>query len=286
MKLFNENNIILYLVGFLSMFSVDGKKVTKCIVRPKLTTTTTTSKAPQPSGSVSGNVSLPSITNGITGKTTRYWDCCLPSCSWTENTGGSAVQPCLADGVTKITNLKNLYMYGSGCEGGSAYLCNSNQPWALNENIAFGFAAAAFTNGGGQQDWCCSCYRMQFTSGNAMGKQMIVQVVNTGYDLSNNHFDLQIPGGGVGNFNGCESQWSTSTNGWGERYGGISSSSQCSSLPSQLHDGCNWRFNWFMGSDNPEIVYERVKCPVELTDKSGCIPANNNSQKEIPWIYN
>lgn len=31
----------------------------------------------------------------------------------------------------------------------------------------------------------------------------------------NNHFDLQIPGGGVGLFNGCQSQWNAPADGWG-----------------------------------------------------------------------
>jgi len=33
---FNINIIFLYLIIFLSMYLIDGKKVTKCIVRPKL----------------------------------------------------------------------------------------------------------------------------------------------------------------------------------------------------------------------------------------------------------
>ncbi|CAF1293910.1 unnamed protein product [Rotaria magnacalcarata] len=38
---------------------------------------------------------------------------------------------------------------------------------------------------------------------------MIVQVVNSGTDVNPNQFDLQIPGGDVGWFNGCTSQWET-----------------------------------------------------------------------------
>jgi hypothetical protein len=47
---------------------------------------------------------------------------------------------------------------------------------------------------------CCACYELTFsTLGN---KKFIVQITNTGGDLGDNHFDLQIPGGGVGIFNG------------------------------------------------------------------------------------
>ena len=33
---------------------------------------------------------------------------------------------------------------------------------------------------------------------------MIVQATNTGGDLNHNHFDILLPGGGVGIFNGCK----------------------------------------------------------------------------------
>jgi len=36
---------------------------------------------------------------------------------------------------------------------------------------------------------------------------MIVQATNTGGDLGSNHFDLMIPGGGVGLFDGCSRQY-------------------------------------------------------------------------------
>jgi len=258
----------------------------KKITTSKKTTTikkTTTSKAAAPSSSKSGKSgkSLPDITKGTTGKTTRYWDCCLASCAWKENTNGSHVKACKADGVTLVTD--ELYKVRNGCEdGGQAYMCNDNQPWAINDKISYGFVAAAFQSGS-QKDWCCSCYRMQFTSGAAKGKQMIVQVTNTGYDLSDNHFDIQMPGGGVGIFNGCQSQWKTSVDGWGQRYGGISGRSECENLPKQLRDGCYWRYDWFLNSDNPSVIFERVQCPTELTSKSGCVPPDNNKYKAIPW---
>lgn len=89
---------------------------------------------------------------------------------------------------------------------------------------------------------------------------MIVQVTNTGHDLGYDHFDIQIPGGGVGYFNqGCIAQWNAGPNGWGgnykfannirkilsnhfsypilERYGGVSSEAQCSQLPAVLQEG-------------------------------------------------
>lgn len=67
------------------------------------------------------------------------------------------------------------------------------------------------------------------------------KVTNTGGDLGQGHFDIQLPGGGVGIFNGCTAQWGAPSDGWGSRYGGVSSVSDCSSLPSQLQDGCKFR---------------------------------------------
>jgi len=162
-------------------------------------------------------------------------------------------------------------------------MCNNNQPWALTDNLSYGFAAAAFTSGK-QKEWCCSCYRLQFTNKEVKDKQMVVQVTNTGYDLSNNHFDIQMPGGGVGYYNGCQAQWGTGPDGWGERYGGVKSISDCNQLPSELQDACKWRFNWFKNADNPEIVFERVQYPTELTDITGCIPVDDASQKKLPWV--
>jgi hypothetical protein len=77
-----------------------------------------------------------------------------------------------------------------------------------------------------------------------------------------------MPGGGVGIFNGmpppfssnrrngrkankttnaktaCTNQYGAPANGWGDRYGGIHSKSECDSFPEKLKAGCNWRFDW------------------------------------------
>ena len=105
---------------------------------------------------------------------------------------------------------------------------------------------------------------------------MIVQVTNTGSDLGGGHFDLQIPGGGVGIFNGCQAQYNSGPDGWGSRYGGVSSASQCSTLPSDLQPGCNFRYTWFKNADNPSHNFVRVKCPAAITAKTGCIRSDDN----------
>lgn len=52
-----------------------------------------------------------------------------------------------------------------------------------------------------------------------------------------------VPGGGVGIFNGCSSQYNAPTDGWGARYGGVSSRAECDVLPAALRPGCQWRFD-------------------------------------------
>lgn len=201
-----------------------------------------------------------------TGVTTRYWDCCKPSCAWSGKADvSSPVAACEADGVTKAGD--NVQ---SGCVGGSAYMCNNQQPFAYNSTLAFGFVAASMI-GGSESSMCCSCVLLTFNDGVAAGKQMVAQITNTGTDLSSNHFDIAMPGGGVGIFNGCSTQWGASTDGWGQRYGGVSSEASCSQLPTQLQPGCDWRWDFLDGADNPSVSFVEVDCPSQITDITGCI---------------
>lgn len=58
-------------------------------------------------------------------------------------------------------------------------------------------------------------------------------------------------------------------------YGGIEDRSDCDSFPAALKDGCYWRFDWFLKSENPTVTYTQVACPAALTAKSGCIRAKD-----------
>jgi hypothetical protein len=85
----------------------------------------------------------------------------------------------------------------------------------------------------------------------------------------------QIPGGGVGIFNGCTNEWGAPSAGWGAQYGGISDRSSCDSFPEALKAGCNWRYDWFMGADNPSVSFTQVACPAALTANTGCARADD-----------
>lgn len=75
----------------------------------------------------------------------------------------------------------------SGCAGGTAYMCSDQSPWAINDDLAYGFAAVS----AGDPN-CCSCYQLTFTSTVLSGKKMIVQATNTGDDVGSTQFDLAV----------------------------------------------------------------------------------------------
>ena len=119
---------------------------------------------------------------------------------------------------------------------------------------------------------------------------MIVQATNTGSDLAGNQFDLsvrlfpfynlvmmffkysfQIPGGGLGIFNGCTNEWGAPSAGWGAQYGGITSRSACDNFPEALKAGCYWQYDWLLGADNPSVSFTQVTCPAALTVNTGCV---------------
>jgi len=205
------------------------------------------------------------------GVTTRYWDCCKPSCAWSGKASVSAPVRTCDKNQNYISDLNAV----SGCtSGGTSFTCANNQPWAVSSTLAYGFAAVSIA-GGTESSWCCQCYALTFPSTSALsGKTFIVQATNTGGDLGSNQFDLLIPGGGVGIYNGCPSQYG-SWNG-GAQYGGVSSESQCANLPSIVQAGCDWRWDWFGGADNPAVNWQTVACPTAITDKSGCIRSDQS----------
>uniref|UniRef100_A0A1I7SBZ3 cellulase n=1 Tax=Bursaphelenchus xylophilus TaxID=6326 RepID=A0A1I7SBZ3_BURXY len=208
------------------------------------------------------------------GTTTGYWDCCKPSCAWPGKTNLKTRPSLACDKFDRPLNDSNAW---SACgKHGVAYMCSHEQPWAVNDQLSYGFAAVKLA-GMSEDGWCCSCYELTFTEGPVKGKKFVVQATNTGGDLGENHFDMAIPGCGVGYLNGCTAQHHAPKDGWGKRYGGISAVSECSQLPQELQPGCHWRWSWYLGAQIPKVTFKRVKCPKEITEKSQCIRADEDS---------
>uniref|UniRef100_A0A6P7G4I7 Cellulase n=1 Tax=Diabrotica virgifera virgifera TaxID=50390 RepID=A0A6P7G4I7_DIAVI len=159
------------------------------------------------------------IEKGISGEgtTTRYWDCCKPSCSWRGNVhtpSGVPVASCDRSGVNRVD---------ANAKSGK-----------LNLTVP-------------------------------------IVVTNTGSDLSHNHFDIALPGGGVGIFTqGCHDQWNAPWNGWGDQYGGVHNRGECATLPQALQSGCYFRFDFYQNANNPRMHFDQVQCPAEIVARSGC----------------
>ncbi|EDU48608.1 endoglucanase 1 precursor [Pyrenophora tritici-repentis] len=203
--------------------------------------------------------------------TTRYWDCCKPSCGWNGKADfSSPVESCTAD--DKPTDAAS----GTGCNGGTAFSCSGQQPWAINDTVAYGFAGAfiepSLTHGGIEDAWCCACYQLTFTSEPLIGKSMIVQASNTAYDVTaTNRFSLAIPGGNTTSTNACAKQYGVDQSVFGQNMEGVRSLDDCENLPENLRAGCQFRFDWFKDASYPSANFKRVVCPAEITAKTGCI---------------
>ena len=66
-------------------------------------------------------------------------------------------------------------------------MCSDQSPWAVTDDLAYGFAAVSTGNPS-----CCACYQLTFTSGPIKGKKMVVQATNTGSDVGQTQFDLAV----------------------------------------------------------------------------------------------
>lgn len=205
--------------------------------------------------------------------TDRYWDCCKPSCGW--NGKASFNQPivsCDASG-NRITDFNE----GTGCNGGTAFLCSDQSPWAVNDTFSYGFAGVGLVDSL-EDAWCGACYQLDFTSGDVVGKRMIVQAHNTGYDVKDaNRFGLAVPGGNTSYAGACATQYNVSNTVFGTENVGLSSKSQCDNLPEPLQAPCRWRFDWFKDAKKPTANFTRVQCPKELTDRTGTIRTDDTT---------
>ena len=222
---------------------------------------------------------------GQQGFATRYWDCCMPHCAWPEH-GGKA-KTCDAKGKNPISNNN-----GSICSGGQGTTCTSQTPIIVSEKLAYAFAATP-----GNDNTCGKCFALTFTGQGKYetkanhqalkGKTLVVMASNIGYDVQGGQFDVMIPGGGVGAFNGCANM------GWGDQgaqYGGLLSKcedevgydgdlltkrKQCLTEKcnksfandTEAKEGCLFLATWMEAAGNPLHTYKEVDCPQALIQK-------------------
>ena len=224
------------------------------------------------------------------GFATRYWDCCKVSCAWPDNAQGNVARHCDAS----MNTLNDVYAK-SMCEGGPSTACLDQIPMVINDNLAYAFAASP-----GGSNVCGKCFELTFTGEGKYetklnhqkikGKKLIVMSNNIGYDVAGGQFDIMIPGGGVGLFNGCNSILGTNL---GKTYGGFLSdcedsvgwngsdqeiyesrkkclTEKCNSAfggKPQALQGCLFLANWMEAAGNPSLTYEEVPCPEQLKSK-------------------
>ncbi len=264
--------------------------------KPKSSSSQPKSSSSQPKSSSSqqqqgsGNVSaeeakyLNAGAGGQQGFATRYWDCCMPHCSWPEHGGGA--KTCDAKGKTPISNTN-----GSICSGGQGTTCTSQVPIIVSDKLAYAFAATP-----GNDATCGKCFALTFTGTGKYetkanhkalaGKTLVVMASNIGYDVAGGQFDVMIPGGGFGAFNGCSQMgWKIPSN--STTYGGLLSdcekevgydgdlltkrkqclTEKCNSAfanDTQAKEGCLFLATWMEAAGNPNHTYKEVECPAAL----------------------
>ncbi len=251
--------------------------------QPKSSSSQQTQNGGNTSGTISSNYTIKYVNGGKSGSgyATRYWDCCEPHCAWPEH-GGKA-STCDAQG-NKVQGGSQ-----SMCDGGNAGICRGQFPIVVNDQLAFAFAATP----GGENN-CGKCFDLAFTGKGKyatdnhkklVGKHLIVMSSNVGYDVAGGQFDVMIPGGGYGIFNGCSQKM-----GWGSQgsqYGGLldeceketnyTASKYKSCLTSKCEksfsgdaaakEGCLFMANWMEAAGNPLLEYKEVECPKELIER-------------------
>ncbi|SMG35302.1 glycosyl hydrolase family 5 [Fibrobacter sp. UWB13] len=252
------------------------------------------SSAPPPSSSSAVVTNkCPTIKTKSGGKTgsgwaTRYWDCCKPHCSWPEHAHGNYSKQCTNKGQNESSDWSG----GSVCSGGGLMTCTSQIPFTIDgcTEMGFAFAAVPASDGGD----CGKCYQLTFTGKGKYStdanhqaiknKKLIIMTTNIGGDVQQGQFDIMIPGGGVGMFNGCSSM------GWGNQgaqYGGLLSNCEteknykpaatltclkekCNSVfsgDSKAKQGCLFLAEFMHGAGNPMHNYVEVECPEVLKSK-------------------
>ena len=236
------------------------------------------------------------ISGGMSGSgfASRYWDCCKPSCSWTNNAGaGNEARQCDAQ-MNVISNPNESSM----CDGGRSTTCLSQIPFTIKgcDNLGFAFGAVP----GAGPKVCGRCFLLSFTGQGKYEtklnhkklaqKKLVVMASNIGYDVAGGQFDVMIPGGGVGLFNGCANILG---NNMGAQYGGLLSdcenevgwggsddeiykrrkeclTNKCNTVfasKANAKAGCLFQANFMEAAGNPLHTFKEIECPQVLKDR-------------------
>jgi hypothetical protein len=212
---------------------------------PPISSSSSSSSVRARSSSSKDYADYPTLEEGAPGVkkgwASRYWDGCKPHCSWLHHIGNpkpwAVAKTCDINNKEITTYYRhpdwNDYYTGylgvqSSCEGGTAYSCFDMAPIAINDTLAYGFAAI---DPGIAK--CGTCYQLEFdgdwynkpgmprpTHVAIKGKKMIVMASNVG-GVEYNQFDILIPGGGVGDFDSFSKQLGIKKEDLGVQFGGL-----------------------------------------------------------------
>ncbi len=261
------------------------------------------------------------------GWASRYWDGCKPHCSRTEHVENTTPWAICRNCDKDNNEMPAYYLHPdagdvwkgmylgtpSGCDphdmdmwakapaynNSAAYTCWDMVPRVINDTLAYAFAATS-----AEESHCGKCFQLQFDGGDYFnpgrsrethralrGKTLVVLSSNVGGDVAKGQFDIMIPAGGLGAFNGFSSQIGVAEDDLGARMGGLLTTciegvdyfktnmevlqncvrEKCNKVfgnkAKDLLDGCLFVADWYMAADNPTHVYKEVECPQYLVNK-------------------
>ena len=224
-------------------------------------------------------VSRKSIEAGKTANVTHFWDCCKPSCGWDDGQGQGRLP------LKAMCDEHGRKVGGAGIEAGSACdakkgkgvtTCPDMAPFLdLETGHWMGFVA---TQDLGSKAECCDCYKLKFVNSTVT---MWVQIISHGH--VNGIFDLLVPGGGLGEYDGCSTIFPHSSRVPQSRFGGLHSPVDCDTAFAESASAvasCKWLFSGKLfaypaaGVRYPgdALAYKASNepCPEALNRRSGC----------------
>ena len=164
---------------------------------------------------------------------------------------------------------------------------------------------------GGESSACGTCYEFEFSGSSKLdeqsetqlfdtrrddtrdvgsqrlrGKRMVVQASNTGSDVQHGQFDLMIPGGGVGIFDACSTQWRLASRGAdvGLQYGGILSACKAKLTAYPPHPSC--APSSARGRYDNEACYEATKqCVRNMCDEAFAPAEFSRLRQACEWFH-